>query len=111
MHIVLVYKPPTVQINDFLLDIKKAINISNSEETYILGDFNIDLMKKDALCRELNALMHDNNFQQLIDKPNRTTDNTATLIDCFFTNKAEINTQHGVLEIGISDHELIYTCR
>ena len=50
-------------------------------------------------------------FEQQIKEPTRVTENTSTLIDLAFTNKAEIIVRAQVHHVGISDHSLICITR
>jgi hypothetical protein len=48
----------------------------------------------------------------LIDKPSRTTNYSQTLIDLILTKIEDNKTiDCGVIELGISDHSLVYICR
>ena len=48
---------------------------------------------------------------QLIMEPTRTTERTKTLIDHILTNSPEKVIQRRVIEMGLSDHELVYCSR
>ena len=50
-------------------------------------------------------------MQQLISVPTRITENTATVTDHVLTNSSHKITQSGVIELNLSDHELIYCTR
>ena len=50
-------------------------------------------------------------FEQQIKEPTRVTENTSTLIDLAFTNKAEIMVRAQAHHVGISDHSLICITR
>jgi hypothetical protein len=51
-------------------------------------------------------------LQQHIDKPSRTTNYSQTLIDLILTKIEDNKTiDSGVIELGISDHSLVYICR
>ena len=52
-------------------------------------------------------LCFSHSFHQLIAEPTRTTELTKTLIDQISRNSSEKMIQSGVIEIGLSDHELI----
>ena len=87
---------------DTLLNKLKA----TKKEVYILGDYNIDLLKYDT-----NAHINDfinttlaHSFTPKIDKPTRVTHNTATLIDNIITNTTSTSTSTGILVTDISDH-------
>ena len=48
---------------------------------------------------------------QLINKPTRETNTSATLIDLVLTNAKENISTSGVIDLGMSDHSLIYVVR
>ena len=50
-------------------------------------------------------------LQQLISVPTTITENTAILIDQVLTNSPHKIIQSGVIELNLSDHELIYCMR
>ena len=78
---------------------------------YLLGDYNIDLLKHDSHIQTERFLdiMYSNSLVPLICKPTRETETTATLIDVF-TNNNNVNDQflQGILTTDISDHYIIF---
>ena len=48
---------------------------------------------------------------QLISIPTRVTSKTATVIDHVLTNFSQKVSQYGVIELGISDDDLVYCTR
>ena len=60
---------------------------------------------------KLKDVMELYQFEQQIKEPTRVTENTSTLIDLAFTNKAEIIVRAQVHRVGISDHSLICITR
>ena len=80
--------------------------LNQSKTCYLLGDFNIYLLKHEKCeysARFLNQMM-SSMFLPTILKPTRITRTTATLIDNIFTN-VENNIQvSGILFNDISDH-------
>jgi len=109
------YRPPNSEINvlnkyeEFL-----AKNDGENKETIILGDFNCDHLNETSndgntvLLKVLNTIY---GFEQLINEPTRTTQTSSTLIDLVLTNHPEKITKSGVVQLGISDHDLIYCVR
>ena len=45
---------------------------------------------------------------EIIEEPTRITCSTSTLLDHILTNSSEKVSQKGVIDVGISDHQLIY---
>ena len=110
------YRPPDQP--GFLDKLSTAIiNTTNfdNQEVYILGDLNMNLIYSGRRIpnsvrkyREFCAL---HGLSQLIEAPTRITKNTATLLDHVLTNCTEKVFQVGSLDIGLSDHHLIYCTR
>ena len=51
----------------------------------VMGDFNINLLKKDADSESWSKTMENYQLCQLIDEPTRVTDTSKSLIDHIFT--------------------------
>ena len=106
-----IYRPP----NDgrFLEKFEATLEKVDAEkEVYILGDINIDFLKKDStLCRAYTNVLSAFNLKQLINIPTRITDTTATILDHIITNSSGKLYNFGVLDCSISDHLPIYCHR
>ncbi len=61
--------------------------------------------------RQLNFLCSLYQLDQSINKPTRETNTSATLIDLVLTNAKENISTSGVIDLGMSDHSLIYVVR
>ena len=83
------------------------------KELILVGDLNCDVYKlaPDPQTHKLQTLCCLYQLSQVINKPTRITETTATLIDLILTNKPEYISSAGVLHLGISDHSLIYAVR
>ena len=82
-----VYRPPD-QMN-FLQHFSDAINNTHSfdsQEIYILGDLNIDMIRKPPLAKVHKEFCSLHGLVQIIDSPTRITKDTSTLIDHILTN-------------------------
>ena len=104
----LIYRPPNNMYNDFEGKIEAALSKidSESKSCYILGYFNIDLLKHEKCeysARFLNQMM-SSMFLPTILKPTRITRKTATLIDNIFTNIENNVQMNGILFNDLSDH-------
>ena len=79
---------------------------------YIMGDYNIDLLKHELHqpTEKFLEAMYSNSLLPMILKPTRETVTTATLIDNIFTNKYHINDNilPGIFVTDISDHYMIF---
>ena len=64
-----------------------------------------------SLTKEYFDFGYSYSLEQLISVPARITESTATLIDHVLTNPPHKIIQSGVIEMSLSDHELIYCTR
>ena len=110
----MIYKPPNNRFNNFDNDLKTILTKLDKwdKPCYIMGDFNINLLKYDC-CNFANHFFNQlssSGYMPLITKPTRITKSTATLIDNIFTNNLS-RTEHssGILINDISDHLPIFT--
>ena len=86
IHVLSVYRRPGGDRRLFLEKLEEIISIvrlTNSDELYICGDFNLDLLNNgnSSNARDLLMLGHSLSLLPIISKPTRITDNTATFID------------------------------
>ena len=90
---------------DYLSESLKRFNRHN-HNIYLMGDFNIDLLKYEN-CTYSQALLHcTQSFSMLpvLDKPTRAYGTSATLIDNIFTNNLENSIVGGNSVTDITDH-------
>jgi exonuclease III len=108
------YRPPSskAELFDDYENVLEKIDAENVE-VICIGDFNCDWSKQGMQSHtdKLKDMIELYQFEQLITEPTRVTENTSTLIDLAFTNKAEIIVRSEVHHIGISDHSLICITR
>ena len=112
----IIYRPPDQQM--FLAKLTSAFfNTSkfDSQEVYILGDININLLTKENHVpngiRRYREFCSTHGLKQIITSPTRVTENSSTLLDHILTNSIEKVSQYGVIDLSISDHQLIYCTR
>ena len=111
----IVYRPPDQ--SGFLN--KLSSSIANAKffdlyEAYILGDFNINLISKNTISnssKRYNEFCAMHGLKQLIKSPTRVTENTSSLLDHILTNSQDKISQVGVMDIGLSDHQITYCTR
>lgn len=104
-------------------------DVFESQERYLPGDININLHPNDKkifrnesantinkkiphLTRRYLELCFSNSLKQIITRPTRptrVTNQTATLINHILTNSRHKVSQSGVIDFGLSDHDLITT--
>ena len=100
----------------------------NPRNAIFFGDININLQPKDKdifrhkpantvneeiphLARSYLEFCFTHSLEQIIARPTRVNDQTATLIDHILAKSPEKNSQSGVIDLGLSDHDLIYCKR
>ena len=122
-----IYRPPNQ--SNFLEVLNENMNKidSISNEIYILGDFNINFSLNDSYIFSKKGIINNESFpsdvkssyeyctyfslHQLIKVPTRITCNSATIIDHILASYPERVTQQGIIDVGLSDHQLIFCTR
>ena len=108
------YRPPGNDIRTFNEKLESILHKKRRENkvSYILGDFNINLLNNDyhQPTGEFFYLMSSNSFLPLITRPTRVTANSATLIDNIFTNHFDCSLQssEGIFVTDITDHYPVF---
>ena len=125
----IVYESPDK--SRFLEILSNSLNSLNmlSEEWHILGDLNINLYhigsslgeENKNIIKAANKVSFETNkylefcktfgLKEWIESPIRVTANTSTLIDQILKNTNERITQCGIINIGSSDHQMIFCTR
>ena len=107
-----VYRPPSSNTLEFVSSLNNILNNfeMNNKECFVMGDFNIDLLKYDTdnLCHEFLETFLSNSFFPLVSKPTRITNTSSTLIDNIFSNVIPHSDSYIILS-DISDHYPIFT--
>ena len=97
---------------------------SISNETYILGDCNINLSLNGSYIYSKKDMLNNKSIpsdvksyyefctffslHQLIKVPTRITCNSATMIDHILASYPDRVTQQRIIDVGLSDHQLIF---
>ena len=83
----LIYKNPSCDISFFIDEFELLLNKINNENKnkFMMGDFNIDLLKKVNSSDFVNMMVSHDSFP-LVTIPTRISHLSATLIDNFFVN-------------------------
>ena len=80
--------------------------ITKSREVTLLGDTNVDYLKKsDNLA--IKIIFHLYSFQQIFTKPTKITEYSKTIIDTIFTTNASTISAHNVIPTSIADHDMV----
>ena len=120
----IVYRPPNQTNFIKILNENFAKLDATNKETYIPGDFNINLYHngKYIICKN-NTLISRSvtndarnyhqfcvmfGLKQIIKSPTRITCRNTSLIDHILASIPPRVSQHGVIHVSVSDHKLIY---
>ena len=120
----IIYRPPT-SINFLECFDKHLDDINLDDKIFLLGHFNINLLHNGKYILKENQTMENRipntslvsqyklfcqryYLEQIIKHATRTTCSSSTLKDHILTNSKEKISQSGVIDIGISNHQLIY---
>ena len=79
---------------------------SESKEVNLLGDLNVDYLKKNDNTN-IKEIIKLYGFKQLITKATRVTETTSTLIDCILTTRSDCVYENDVIPTSISDHDMV----
>ena len=108
------YRPPQSSPDLFAV-FERVVDKVDAEnlELYLLGDLNCDLFPDsvNANSSHLLNIMDIYGLTQLITEPTRVTQYSRTLIDLCLTNSPDKICNSGVVNIGISDHSIIFLTR
>ena len=110
------YRTPSYQPDKFNKYFDALLQKLNSNRyknkiKYIVGDFNQDLIKYDNNVDYQNLIdnAHNHGFVQLVSRPTRITEHSATLIDHVYTNNVDSTLSCNILTVDLSDHLAIHT--
>ena len=85
-------------------------NLRKDSEVFILGDFNVDVAKKNNLSSLISELCKSRVLTQHVSSPTRVTEHSSTTIDLAISNSSHAR-DCSVVNIGISDHSLVFLRR
>lgn len=105
-----IYRPPNGNLERALEQIKRIFDIlddSHRNDIVLTGDFNVDLLRSTPNQRLMKEFSHDLGLEQIIDNATRCGPNRDTLLDHFYI-KMDYISKCGTIDLGISDHKMIY---
>ena len=112
----ILYRPPNQC--GFLDKLSTAISKTScfdSQEVYIIGDLNINLIINQKHTpngiKQYQEFCSLHGLKQLITLPTCATENSSSLLNHILTNFTDRVSQSGVVDTGLSDHQLIYCTR
>ena len=75
----------------------------------LIGDFNCDLMANSGVNgRRLKNIMQSFNLKNVINAPTRVTDHSESSLDLIITSQPSKVIKSSSIDLGISDHHLVY---
>ena len=111
-----VYRSPENKPEKFNIYFDKILqkldtNRYSNKVKYVFGDFNQDLIQHDENidCQNLIDNAHNHGFAQIVGRPTRITEHSATLIDHVYTNNLDSSLSCNIITLDISDHLGIQT--
>ena len=121
----ILYRPPDQsRFLDMLSSAVADMEDFDNQEVYFLVDLNFNLLNNSKyilhtkyadervpLANKYSHFCYMHNVKQLIRSPTRVAKSCSTLLDHILTNANEILSQYGVLDIGLSDHQLFLCTR
>ena len=102
-----IYRPPGSCVSNFKSSLEKVLNSLPRSNVYLMGDFNVDLLKDSRPVLEISNSWTSFNYIPLITIPTRITSHSSTCIDNIFTNTLDV-TISGVTLNEASDHFPIF---
>ena len=107
-----IYRPPHQSVANFINWLNILIDkvSRDNKKSYIMGDFNLDLLNQSfhQFTNEFLDIMYANMFFPAITLPTRITSHSATLIDNIFSNDIDQYVFSGLILSDISDHLPIF---
>ena len=91
--------------------LQKLHRHSKNKLMYILGDFNQDLIKYDSDSNSQNLVdtAASHGLVQIVSRPTRITDKSATLIDHVYTNNLDSTLSCNIFTMDLTDHLATHT--
>ena len=103
-----IYRPPNGDIENFIGTLTRILRIAQAEKKsiFLMGDYNIDLLKFDRHNGTLDYIeeLFSLSVIPLISKPTRVRGNAATLIDHMYTDMLDKHYNCGIVITDIADH-------
>lgn len=109
-----IYRPPNTDLSQFNDHLEMLLTKIKGENKlcYLLGDYNVDLLKVEAHYESGRFLdiMYSHSFQPHITKPTRIANSSASLIDNIFSNSIyfDITNSEGIICSDLTDHYPIF---
>ena len=104
------YRPPSQ--NSFYEQLNEGSADLGNTEVILIGDLNTNILKKDtSIYKSFSNYCKLHSLKQLITQFTRVCPATQTVIDLILTSDQTKISRSGVIECGISDHNIIFCTR
>ena len=105
-----IYRPPQAKVVQSINEISNIIKVCLNQNLPLLisGDFNIDLLKENAVTDRYEDMLLSNQMTQLVNSPTRIAKTSSTLIDHVLVSST-LRAHASVINTCISDHLPILT--
>ena len=115
IYVCSLYRPPSSKAIEHTEDYTKYLsscidNLQKNSEVFILGDFNVDVSKRNNLSSLIGEICKSKVLTQHVSSPTRVTEHSSTTIDLVLSNSKHAKDCE-VVNLGISDHSLVYIRR
>ena len=115
VYICSLYRPPSNKAIEHVKRYTEYLSncfesLPKDSEVFILGDFNVDIPKKNNLSSLVNELCKSKSLTQYVSSPTRVTEYSSSTIDLALSNSKHAGNCK-VIDLGISDHSLVYIRR
>lgn len=108
MEVIAVYNPNINNAHAFLDDLECLLANKISKYCIVVGDFNIDVLKKSLIYSDELSLMNSFNFTLRNNiLPTRVASGSATLIDHIYMNSDEIECKIANIGCSLFDHNIL----
>ena len=101
------YRPPKSKVAYWNLieeSLEKAKS-SNIKHQFVMGDLNCNILIQG---NKLKKVFDKFNFDQIINEPTHTQDNSNKCLDIIATTSKDLIKSHGVLPVSTSNHKAVY---
>ena len=100
------YRSPKLSISQLCSALRALVCDHGSEESVIIGDFNVNWLSETSRRPLYNVMVRDNSYVQLIS--DYTTDNRTLIDHIYYKATSQSNVNSGILETYFSDHKSIW---
>ena len=111
INVGVIYRPPSGDANKFIDELHNILVQLPNQPTYIMGDFNIDLLKSnEPISSRFEEIFLCQGFYPLISVPTHMKPHcSGTCIDNILTNNVDVVGRSGVIQDISSLHSLVFT--